>query len=84
MEENFKMDITSEFTEKKKANSEKGKDDEVIAQWKRESEQMLLTDLMVNRPFLTLIVGYAILILLTKLSVDLNYFEVSDTTSRDF
>jgi len=45
---------------------------------------MLITDLFVNRPFITLIVGYFILIALTKLSIDFNYFEVSDTSSRDF
>ena len=85
MEDNFKMEITSEFTEKKKSSSKKGETpDDVIEQWKKESEQMLITDLFVNRPFITLIVGYSILIALTKLSIDFNYFEVSDTSSRDF
>lgn len=80
------MDIISEGAVIKKASAKSSKpnDEEVIAQWKKEAEQMILTDLFVNRPFCTLIIGYIMLITLTQISIDQSYFEVSDTSSRDF
>ena len=45
---------------------------------------MWLTDQFVRRPISVLIVGYAVLIFLTYLSVTLEYFEISDTEPRDF
>lgn len=45
---------------------------------------MILTDLFVNRPCCTLVIGYILLVTLTQISIDYNYFEVSDTSSRDF
>lgn len=60
------MDIISESIELKKPQAaNKPKDEDVIAQWKRESEQMILTDLFVNRPCCTLTIGYILLITLT-------------------
>jgi hypothetical protein len=60
------MDTISETVElKKKPMANKPKDEDVIAQWKKESEQMILTDLFVNRPCCTLVIGYILLITLT-------------------
>ena len=78
------MDKISFKAELKKGKAAKPKEEDVIAQWKRESEQMMLTDLFVNRPFWTLAIGYFLLGTLTLISVENNYFEVSDSSSRDF
>lgn len=60
------------------------KEKDAIEQLKRESKRMWLTDQFVKRPISVLIVGYATLILMTYLSVQLEYFEISDSAPRDF
>lgn len=45
---------------------------------------MMLTDIFVKRPFWTLVVGYSLLITLTQISIDFGYFDISDSSSRDF
>lgn len=45
---------------------------------------MWLTDQFVRRPISVLIVGYAFLIFMTYLAVELEYFTISDSAPRDF
>ena len=70
------------YAKKKKADAPIAQD--VIDQWKRESEEMWLTNMMVNRPCCTLCVGYILLIILTYMSIANNYFSISDATNRDY
>ena len=57
---------------------------DVIDQWKKESEEMWLTNMMVNRPCCTICIGYILLIVLTYISIKQDYFGISDTSARDY
>lgn len=67
-----------------KSKNEEESDKNTIEQLRRESKRMWLTDSFVNRPLSVLIIGYAVLIFLTYLSVELEYFVISDQSPRDF
>lgn len=57
---------------------------DVIDQWKRESEEMWLTNMMVNRPCCTLCIGYIVLIIITYISISQDYFSISNESARDY
>ena len=60
------------------------KERDTINLLKEESETMWLTDQFVMKPCSVLIIGYIILTLLTYVSVQLEFFEISDSSNRDF
>ena len=60
------------------------KERDTINLLKEESQTMWLTDQFVKKPCSVLVIGYIILILLTYASIELEFFDISNSSDRDF